>query len=475
MATPLYSALKRHAMKRPVSFHVPGHKYGQVFSEEARGDFEDILKLDATELTGLDDLHDPSGPIAEAQELAAALYKADKTFFLVNGSTSGNIAMIMACCERDKPVLVQRNSHKSIINGIRLAGAHPVFLAPQFDEELRVPSYVPLQTIALAIKEYPDASALILTNPNYYGLACDLHGAVKLAHEKSIPVLVDEAHGAHFILGDPFPQSALEAGADVVVQSAHKTLPAMTMGSYIHVKSTLADADRISRFLSILQSSSPSYPIMASLDLARDYLQGLRSAAEVNSISASITSFKNRIKKIDELSIVHSSDRNASTDPLKLTIKSTAGMSGFELQSHLEASGVYTELADLQNVLLVLPLSSKIVPNFGYTTINSTYAGKNDFNPLFLQTGTSPISMLPLSYHQLNGYSREVVPFKDAYGLLSGDAVIPYPPGIPLLMEGERITKEHISQIQALIQGGARFQGSRALTEEKLAVYIKKR
>ncbi|MFY0761150.1 aminotransferase class I/II-fold pyridoxal phosphate-dependent enzyme [Metabacillus dongyingensis] len=474
MDTPLYSALKRHAMKRPVSFHVPGHKYGKIFSQEARDDFEKILKLDATEITGLDDLHDPSGPIAEAQELAAALYKADKTFFLVNGSTSGNIAMIMACCERDKPVLVQRNSHKSIINGIRLAGACPVFLAPKFDEELMVPSYVPQETIAEAINEYPDASALILTSPNYYGLACDLHGAIKLAHEKNIPVLVDEAHGAHFILGDPFPKSALEAGADVVVHSAHKTLPAMTMGSFLHVNGKLANANRIGHYLSILQSSSPSYPIMASLDLARAYLQGLTSAEAVDSISDAINSFENTIMEIDELCIVRSNDRKASTDPLKLTIKSTVGMTGFELQSHLEASGIYTELADLQNVLLVLPLASKMAPEFGYTTIKGTFALKNELNPLMFQNGTSPISM-PLSNHQLNGYSREVVSFKDAAGLLSGDAVIPYPPGIPLLMEGERITKEHIIQIQVLIQGGARFQGSRALTEEKLAVYIKKR
>lgn len=477
MVTPLYTALKGHAIKNPVSFHVPGHKYGQVFAQEALEDFAHILQLDTTELTGLDDLHDPSGPIAEAQSLAADLYKVEKTFFLVNGSTSGNLAMILACCERDKPVLVQRNSHKSIINGIRLAGARPVFLSPKYDEELMVPTYVEQETIAEAIKQFPDARAIILTTPNYYGVSNDIHDAVELAHENNIPVLVDEAHGAHFVLGNPFPVSAVEAGADVIVQSAHKTLPAMTMGSYLHVNSKLADADRIAYYLSVLQSSSPSYPIMASLDLARAYLQEVKTSEQsIREIFHSIENLKDRIRGIDEISIVTSKDQNVSFDPLKLTIKSAIGLSGFELQRHLEASGIYTELADLQNVLLVLPLSNKQQKRkFGYKPIKRNFFQKEKDERLSVNNPLVKISMLPLSYHQLNGYSKEAVSFQEALGLLSGDAVIPYPPGIPLLMEGERITEGHIEEMKQLIQGGARFQGSQMIKEEKLAVYIKKR
>lgn len=476
MVTPLYTKLKRHASKNPVSFHVPGHKYGQVFPQEALEDFAHILQLDATEITGLDDLHNPSGPIAEAQSLAAELYKVEKTFFLVNGSTSGNLAMILACCEKDKPVLVQRNSHKSIISGIRLAGARPVFLSPKYDEELKVPTYVEQETIAEAIKQFPDAQALILTSPNYYGVSNDIHDAVELAHENNIPVLVDEAHGAHFVLGSPFPRSAVEAGADVIVQSAHKTLPAMTMGSYLHVNSKLADADRIAYFLSILQSSSPSYPIMASLDLARAYLHELKTSEQsLHDIFHSIENFKNYISGIDELSTVISKDQYASFDPLKLTVKSTIGLSGFELQGHLEASGIYTELADLQNVLLVLPLSNKQKLKLGYKPIKRSLFQNNRDKMPAINNPLVKISMLPLSYYQLNGYSKEAVSFQGAIGLMSGDAVIPYPPGIPLLMEGEKITEGHIEEMKQLIRSGARFQGSQMINEEKLAVYIKKR
>ncbi|WP_282035246.1 aminotransferase class I/II-fold pyridoxal phosphate-dependent enzyme [Metabacillus indicus] len=473
MAAPLYEALKKHELQNPVSFHVPGHKYGKVFPEEAAGDFRSVLRLDATEITGLDDLHDPSGPILEAQRLAAELYQADETFFLVNGSTSGNLAMIMACCEPGKPVLVQRNSHKSIIHAIRLSGAKPVFLSPKMDEAYGVPSYVEIETVSEAVRRYPEAKALILTNPNYYGITADLRGAVELAHSEGIPVLVDEAHGAHFVPGLPFPASSIKAGADAVVQSAHKTLPAMTMGSFLHVNGGLIDRERLSYYLSVFQSSSPSYPIMASLDLAREYIEKLVLSKEADAILRAVDVFKKSVEAKKEVEIVTTTDKRAIIDPLKLTIRSAAGLSGFELQRRLEMQGVFTELADIQNVLLVLPLSSNQADSFVFSSDNS---GEGRIpEPFLYKEENQKISMLPLSYGELNGYSKEVASFEDAAGLLSGEAVIPYPPGIPLLMEGEVITEEHVRQIRTLMACKARFQGGQALKDEKLAVYIQKR
>ncbi|KEZ49666.1 aminotransferase class I/II-fold pyridoxal phosphate-dependent enzyme [Metabacillus indicus] len=473
MAAPLYEALKKHELQNPVSFHVPGHKYGKVFPEEAGGDFSSVLRLDATEITGLDDLHDPSGPILEAQRLAAELYQADETYFLVNGSTSGNLAMIMACCEPGKPVLVQRNSHKSIIHAIRLSGAKPVFLSPRMDEAYGVPSYVEIETVSEAIRRYPGAKALILTNPNYYGITADLREAVELAHREGIPVLVDEAHGAHFVPGMPFPASSIEAGADAVVQSAHKTLPAMTMGSFLHVNGGLVDRERLSYYLSVFQSSSPSYPIMASLDLAREYMERLILSKEADAILRAVDVFKKNVEANKEVEIVTTTDKRAIIDPLKLTIRSAAGLSGFELQRRLEKQGVFTELADIQNVLLVLPLSSNQADSFPFTSDES---GEGRIpEPFIYKEENQKISMLPLSYGELNGYSKEVASFEDAAGLLSGEAVIPYPPGIPLLMEGEVITEEHVRQIRTLMACKARFQGGQALKDGQLAVYIQKR
>lgn len=474
MAAPLYEALKKHELQNPVSFHVPGHKYGKVFPEEAAGDFRSVLRLDATEITGLDDLHDPTGPIMEAQMLAAELYQADETFFLVNGSTSGNLAMIMACCEPGEPVLVQRNSHKSIINAIRLSGAKPVFLSPRMDEAYGVPSYVETETVKEAVKRFPEAKALILTNPNYYGITADLREAVELAHREGIPVLVDEAHGAHFVPGMAFPASSIEAGADAVVQSAHKTLPAMTMGSFLHVNGGLIDRYRLSYYLSVFQSSSPSYPIMASLDLAREYMEKLVLTRGADEILHAVDVFKKSVEANKEVEIVTTMDKRAIIDPLKLTIRSSAGLSGFELQRRLEEQGVYTELADIRNVLLVLPLSSNQADSFLFSSDKGD-DGRIPFEPLLYKEENQKISMLPLSYGELNGYSKEVASFEDAAGLLSGEAVIPYPPGIPLLMEGEIITEEHVRQIRTLMACKARFQGGQALKDEQLAVYIQKR
>jgi arginine/lysine/ornithine decarboxylase len=218
---PLYEALLQHTQKKPISFHVPGHKSGQVFQTEAASIFQPLLSIDLTELTGMDDLHSPDGPILEAEKLLADLYQVKESFFLVNGSTAGNLAMIMAACEEDQIVLVQRNCHKSVLHAIQLSKAKPIFLEPEYETDWRIAASVHYDTVKEALQLYPEAKALILTYPNYYGIAYDIKPMIELAHRQDIPVLVDEAHGAHFIIGEPFPPSSAAFGADIIVQSAH--------------------------------------------------------------------------------------------------------------------------------------------------------------------------------------------------------------------------------------------------------------
>ncbi|WP_332603930.1 aminotransferase class I/II-fold pyridoxal phosphate-dependent enzyme, partial [Bacillus sp. S1(2024)] len=334
MNTPLYKALIQHARRNSHSFHVPGHHNGDVFFDDAKSIFDPLLTIDVTELAGLDDLHHPSGVIKEAQELASQLYGSVESFFLVNGTTVGNLAMILSVCEPGDTILVQRNCHKSVFHAVDLSGAEPVYLAPDVDSAMHVPTHVPLGTIKEALEAYPGAKGLVLTNPTYYGHSADLteiiteahhygipvlvdeaHGAhfilgepfpvsalkmgadivviITEAHHYGIPVLVDEAHGAHFILGEPFPVSALKMGADIVVQSAHKTLPAMTMGSYLHLNSSCRiNRDRVAEYLNRLQSSSPSYPIMASLDIARAYVQHIIEEQKLSDILQRIQTLK---------------------------------------------------------------------------------------------------------------------------------------------------------------------------------------
>lgn len=307
MDTPLYTALMKHAHRNTYSFHVPGHHNGDVFFDEAKSVYQSLLSIDMTEITGLDDLHHPTGVIKEAQDLVSRLYGSQESFFLVNGTTAGNLAMILAVCEPGEPILIQRNCHKSVFHAVALAGAKPVYLAPEIDENIHVPAHVSLSVIEKALASYPNAKGLVLTNPTYYGHAADLTAAVKKAHSYGVPVLVDEAHGAHFVLGQPFPPSSLAMGADAVVQSAHKTLPAMTMGSYFHLNSTRIDRDRLTYYVSSLQSSSPSYPIMASLDTARAYVQDIAEKGKLPVHMEHIEKIKRRFASISSIEIIEPS------------------------------------------------------------------------------------------------------------------------------------------------------------------------
>ncbi|MTH55277.1 aminotransferase class I/II-fold pyridoxal phosphate-dependent enzyme [Bacillus mangrovi] len=458
MYTPLFSALVKHYEKGPVSFHVPGHKYGQLFPEQAAPYYKELLKLDATELTGLDDLHDPQGIIFEAEQLAASHYGAEKTFFLVNGSTAGNLAMIMACCSEGDTVLVQRNSHKSIMNALELVKADPVFLSPKLDEALQVPSYIEEEQIKAALNDFPEAKALILTNPNYYGVTADLTNVIRAAHSCHIPVLVDEAHGAHFGIGAPFPESALAAGADAVVQSAHKTLPAMTMGSYLHVNSGLVSIKKTARMLAMLQSSSPSYPIMASLDLARAFIQDIKESGRAEEAAQNAEKWHEYFNSAEGIQSVRTKDAKAMHDPLKLSIQSESGLSGYRLQKIFERCGLYGELADDRSLLLVAGIGNQELPAASLEKELAS-AGTAGRRPEAVFFPSLPPARLALSYREREELETESLPLEQAAGRVMAEPIIPYPPGIPVVLAGEELTSLHLQWILQMKEQGARFQG----------------
>ena len=470
--TPLYSALVSHFKKEPISYHVPGHKSGMVFSQKGYNHFESILKLDMTEISGLDDLHDPEGAILEAQQLTARLYGVKESFFLVNGSTVGNLAMILATCEEGDTVLVQRNSHKSVMNGLQLAGVKPVFLAPEYDSNVKVASNVSENAVIEALRRYPKAKALLLTNPNYYGMSADLSMIVKLAHENGTVVLVDEAHGAHF-MSNVFPSSAIVYGADIVVHSAHKTLPALTMGSYLHFNSDSINIDRLKYYLQMLQSSSPSYPIMASLDLARHYLASL-SPKDFNLIMEHAISFRDGLNRIDGLKVVQSTDKSIDQDILKITVQSECNLSGYELHKRFENEGIYTELADPNNTLFVLALSKMQYPLETLDKINESVRDvtkKKSKSNREIPLNTAKISELAIQYKEQKGYNKKVVPIKESIGEIAAEMVTPYPPGIPILVIGENITSEHVDLLLAYKSSGSKFQGSTSILNNSLEVF----
>ncbi|WBF57079.1 aminotransferase class I/II-fold pyridoxal phosphate-dependent enzyme [Lysinibacillus sp. JK80] len=467
---PIIEGLERFRQQQNISFHVPGHKHGEL--SHLPQAFKDVMRYDVTELSGLDDLHYPEEMILEAENLLADTYGATKSFFLVGGSTVGNLAMIYATCNKDDTIIVQRNAHKSIFHAIELVGAKPIFVSPLWDERTMSATHVAYRDLKEAVENYSEAKAVVLTYPTYYGMTSnDIQQQIAYCHEKGIPVLVDEAHGAHFNACTLFQPSALTLGADVVVQSAHKTLPAMTMASFMHVKSALIEADKIHHYLRMLQSSSPSYLLLASLDDARYYVQ-----TYMESDGAYIIEKKNQW--VDALRAIGSLEVIEVDDPLKVLLR-VNGYSGFQLQEALEAKHVYGELADANQVLFVLPLLKQ---GHTYPFAEIRVRIKEAVTTLLNTAKTDSITASQTAYHfvpitepiytfnEVASLKKEWLPYMRTMGRISANMIIPYPPGIPLLVPGERITVAKLSQLEELLAAGATFQGNHRLADKMIQV-----
>ncbi|MBD0384521.1 aminotransferase class I/II-fold pyridoxal phosphate-dependent enzyme [Paenibacillus sp. WST5] len=489
---PLYEAMIAHNQSQPSSFHVPGHKSGLGVLDEAKPFLQAVMSIDYTEITGLDDLHHAEGAILEAEQLAADCFGAEETYFLVGGSTAGNLAMITSVCERGDLILVQRNVHKSVIHGLMLAGARAVFLSPAWDHETGTATGIHIEDVKLALRRYPEAKALLLTNPNYYGLGVDLRPFAQLMHEQDKLLLVDEAHGAHYGFHEEVPASALSSGADVVVQSTHKMLTAMTMGAMLHVKGPRIDRVAIKQRLAMLQSSSPSYPILASLDLARKrmHTEGKAWISRGLGVVKEFRALLNELKTFGYHSydFPNVKDHGFSTaDPFKVSIYDKTGtLSGSDLQDLLEACGCFVEMADARNVLLVFsPASSRddvwrVYQALANINLDEQLQKKELLEPI------SNISILPpdtqistpiafdlrdLRKTGSNESYVSTVTIQDAIGKRSADMVIPYPPGIPYLYPGETITASVAEALEQLAMNGIRFQGTAFGQTQKLKIY----
>ncbi|MBE1556206.1 aminotransferase class I/II-fold pyridoxal phosphate-dependent enzyme [Sporosarcina limicola] len=465
---PLIQALIKFKEANPVSFHVPGHKHGVLSGLPL--ELRAALQYDFTELAGLDDLHEPNGVIEEAQEKLSTFYGSDRSFFLVNGSTVGNLAMVYATCRKGDTVIVQRNAHKSVFHAIELTGANPVFVSPVWDKITKTAGAVSLVQIGMALEENTDVKAVILTYPSYYGTTgTDMEEIIRLCHIYKIPVLVDEAHGAHFVVGEPFPRSALEMGADVVVHSAHKTLPAMTMASFLHIRSNLVSYERVARYLQMLQSSSPSYMLMASLDDARAYAESYNEEDKRLFMKRRAT-FIERLKMIPRLQTCE------TDDPLKLIIR-VEGYSGFDIQKRLEEKGVYGEFADAYQVLFVMPLL-KVESTYPFEEtiqkIESAITCLDESCRMITTVEVPPInggvSYLIHTAEEIEQVGTVWVSYEESVGRVAAASIIPYPPGIPLLIAGERVTEEHIQSLRVLVNMGAKFQGEIRMNEQQIVV-----
>lgn len=472
--TPLFRAMEQHSWKDSTSLHVPGHKNGKIFSEIGYNYFKDVLSIDFTELSGLDDLHHPEEVIKEAQNLASNWFGSLSTHFLVGGSTAGNLAMILAMHQQDKPFLVQRNSHKSIMHGLELAGAHPVFISPIYERDVERFGPISIEATFEAIQQNPNASGILLTYPDYYGRTYNIKAIIEEAHKYNIPVLVDEAHGVHFSMGDSVPKSSIEYGADVVVQSAHKMAPAMTMGAYLHVCSQRVKNQKISTYLQMIQSSSPSYPIMATLDLARHYLANYTQEELTTSLKW-IQSLREQLSSnVWDVIPLHLH----KDDPYKITLQINEGYRAADIAEALEGEGIYPELVTDSQVLLIFGLAptvevSKIVQSFRAVEkkiekhkkqLHATINVENLYSTM--------VEKIPYSYGDLKQMPTKFVPWEETIGHVASSAVVPYPPGIPLIIKGERITKEKVDQTKVLLEKKVHLQTQESHINQGIHIYI---
>lgn len=467
LETPLFDALLKHRNRHPIQFHIPGHKKGHGVDPAFREFVGDnILSIDLINIAPLDDLHSPKGAIKKAQELAAEAFGADHTFFSVQGTSGAIMTMILSVVGPNDKILVPRNVHKSIMSAIVFAGAVPIFIHPEVDPELGISHGISAEAVEKALIEYPDAKAVLVINPTYFGVAADLKRIVEIAHDRQIPVLVDEAHGVHIHFHKSLPVSAMAAGADMAATSVHKLGGSMTQSSVLNVREGLVSAKRVQSTLSMLTTTSTSYPILASLDTARRQL-AINGADLIDRTIRLANDARKRINKIPHLHCVGRELLKTSAtfdmDPTKLLISvKNLGITGHQAEEWLrENANIEIELSDLYNILCLVTIgdSRKELNLLVNALQRMSEAYDNEaavVEPIVLLPDIPRLAMTPRDAFYA---STEVVKIDEAVGRISAEFIMVYPPGIPIFIPGEIITQENIEYIHMNVEAGLPVQG----------------
>lgn len=465
--TPLFSGLIKHAQKNPIQFHIPGHKKGRGIAPEFREFIGDnALSIDLINIGPLDDLHQPKGIIKEAQDLAAKAFGADHTFFSVQGTSGAIMTMIMSVCGPGDKIIVPRNVHKSVMSAIIFSGAIPIFIHPEIDEHLGISHGITTDSLQRALEEYPDAKAVLVINPTYFGIAADLKGIVEIAHAHDIPVLVDEAHGVHIHFHDDLPLSAMQAGADIAATSVHKLGGSMTQSSILNLKGKRVSYKRVQSVLSMLTTTSTSYLLLSSLDVARKQLA--TSGKEL--IDRTIILANSIRKQINELEHIYcvgdeilEKDAAFDYDPTKLTISvKDLGLTGYDVEMWLrENFNIEVEMSDLYNILcLITPGDSEEEAGILIKALTqlckerANYAEKTHTRVLLPE-----IPILAVSPRDAFYAETELVPFDESEGRIIAEFIMVYPPGIPIFIPGEIITEDNLVYIKKNRDAGLPVQG----------------
>lgn len=467
--TPLFTGLLAHASRNPVQFHIPGHKKGSGMAPEFRKFIgENALSIDLINIAPLDDLHNPHGIIQEAQAIAAEAFGADYTYFSVQGTSGAIITMVMTVCGPGHKILVPRNVHKSVLTGIILSGALPVFMTPELDYKLGIAHGISVDTVRIALDQHPDAKGVLVINPTYYGVAADLKAIVELAHSRNVPVLVDEAHGVHINFHDAMPLSAMQAGADMAATSVHKLGGSMTQTSVLNIREGYVHAGRVQAIMSMLHTTSTSYLLLASLDVARKQL-ATKGRQMVDRAIVLAQKTRQLINEIPGLycfgpEIIGECSSRFDFDPTKLCINvKELGITGIDIEKMLRSEfNIEVEMSDLYNVLCIVSLGDMeedldlLVR--ALKALAERFYRSRPATEMKVRLPITPI--LAMSPREAFYAETEEVPLNDSEGRVIAESIMVYPPGIPVLLPGEIVTRENLEYIEDCITAGLPVQGT---------------
>ena len=508
MEQPILNGLITYNAEGCYPWHMPGHKkrLSTIFPDQINNPF----LIDATEVGNLDEFHHPEGIIKEALTRAAQIYGSDKSYYLVNGSTCGILAAISAVCKQGDTLIVARNCHKSVYHAIRLLRLKPVYICPDWNEQLGMFGGLSPELVKKTIKEHPFAKAVIMVSPTYEGVVSDVEKISKIAHKSKIPVIVDAAHGAHFEFManvretisttnyDTVPDPAIRLGADVVVESLHKTLPAMTQCAICHIKSNLISKERLEEYLTIYQSTSPSYVFMATMEACIEKMDHERDGLCI-SYKHLLAEYRKKFDQLKHIHLVGESDFKKHNiydyDDGKLVfsvadcgiLKEDAliPVTGFMLGTMLSeeygqmmemAAGSYviamTSVADTKEAFEALYQAMEAID--GQLTIIEKIADSNKEEVTVAlkrrkKRGKKVTNDTAVSYARIPEKRMSIaeaiesahmnVSFMEAAGRVSGDYVYIYPPGIPIITPGEVFSRETIREIELALRNGLNVKG----------------
>lgn len=472
---PIFEALERYKAMRIVPFDVPGHKRGKGNPELTKFLGEKCLTVDVNSMKPLDNLCHPVSVIKEAEELAARAFGAQHAFFMVNGTTSAVQSMIMSVCKRGDKIIMPRNVHRSAINALIISGAVPVYVNPSINKQLGIPLGMSVADVKRAIEQNPDAKAVLVNNPTYYGICSDLRTISKLAHQYGMKVLADEAHGTHFYFGENLPVSAMAAGADMAAVSMHKTGGSLTQSSFLLSNHPDLHQGYIRQIINLTQTTSGSYLLLSSLDISRRNLalHGREIFARVKELAQYAREEINKLGGFYAFSSeLIDGDAIFDFDTTKLSVHTRdIGLAGIEVYDLLrDEYDIQIEFGDIGNILAIISVGDNM---FVMERLISAMAEikriyKKDKAGMYDHEYINPeVVMTPQDAFYA---PKHAMPIEQSAGQICSEFVMCYPPGIPILAPGERITQEILDYIAYAKEKGCFLTGTEDINIENINV-----